>query len=49
VLTSSRLADALDLSKEDPTIRERYGTGSHTTISSTERPPSTSICCWPGG
>ena len=27
VLTSSRLADALDLSKEDPRIRERYGTG----------------------
>jgi uncharacterized protein (DUF1501 family) len=27
VLTSSRLADALDLSKEDPRIRERYGDG----------------------
>jgi hypothetical protein len=27
VLTSSRLADALDLSKEDPSVRERYGTG----------------------
>jgi hypothetical protein len=27
VLTSSRLLDALDLSKEDPRIRERYGTG----------------------
>jgi hypothetical protein len=27
VLTSSRLADALDLSKEDPQVRERYGTG----------------------
>jgi hypothetical protein len=27
VLTSSRLADALDLSKEDPRVRERYGTG----------------------
>jgi len=27
VLTSSKLADALDLSKEDPKIRERYGTG----------------------
>ncbi|MCH8045984.1 MAG: DUF1501 domain-containing protein [Planctomycetes bacterium] len=27
VLTSSRLADALDLSKEDPKIVERYGTG----------------------
>jgi hypothetical protein len=27
VLTSSRLADALDLSKEDPKILERYGTG----------------------
>jgi hypothetical protein len=27
VLTSSRLADALDLSKEDPRIRERYGNG----------------------
>ena len=27
VLTSSRLADALDLSKEDPRLRERYGTG----------------------
>ncbi len=27
VLTSSRLADALDLSKEDPKTRERYGTG----------------------
>jgi uncharacterized protein (DUF1501 family) len=27
VLTSSKLADALDLSKEDPQIRERYGTG----------------------
>src|SRR5262249_41752982 len=27
VLTSSRLADALDLSKENPKIRERYGNG----------------------
>ena len=27
VLTSSKLADALDLSKEDPQVRERYGTG----------------------
>jgi hypothetical protein len=27
VLTSSKLADALDLSKEDPKTRERYGTG----------------------
>jgi uncharacterized protein DUF1501 len=27
VLTSSRLADALDLSKEDSKVRERYGTG----------------------
>jgi len=27
VLTSSRLADALDLSKENPKVRERYGTG----------------------
>ena len=27
VLTSSRLVDALDLSKEDPKIRQRYGTG----------------------
>lgn len=27
VLTSSRLADALDLSKEDPKLREKYGTG----------------------
>ncbi len=27
ILTSSRLADALDLSKEDPRVRERYGTG----------------------
>jgi hypothetical protein len=27
VLTSSKLADALDLSKEDPKIRERYGDG----------------------
>lgn len=27
VLTSSRLADALDLSKEDPKLRERYGHG----------------------
>ena len=27
VLTSSRLADALDLSKEDPRIVDRYGTG----------------------
>jgi len=27
VLTSSRLADALDLSKEDPAIRARYGDG----------------------
>lgn len=27
VLTSSRLADALDISKEDPKVRERYGTG----------------------
>lgn len=30
VLTSSRLADALDLSKEDPKIVERYGTGDPT-------------------
>ena len=27
VLTYSKLADALDLSKEDPKVRERYGTG----------------------
>lgn len=27
LLTSSRLADALDLSKEDPKVRERYGDG----------------------
>jgi hypothetical protein len=27
VLTSSKLVDALDVSKEDPTIRERYGDG----------------------
>ena len=27
MLTSSRLADALDLSKEDPAVVERYGTG----------------------
>lgn len=27
ILSSSKLADALDLSKEDPAIRERYGTG----------------------
>lgn len=27
MLTSSRLADALDVSKEDPKIRERYGDG----------------------
>jgi len=30
VLTSSRLADALDLSKEDPKVVERYGTGDPT-------------------
>ena len=28
ILTSSRLAEALDLSKEDPRVRERYGKGS---------------------
>lgn len=28
ILTSSRLADALDLEKEDPTLRDRYGRGS---------------------
>ncbi len=27
ILTSSRLADALDLAKEDPAVRERYGKG----------------------
>src|SRR5262249_11013944 len=27
LLTSSKLADALDLSKEDPNTRQRYGTG----------------------
>ena len=27
ILTSSRLADALDISKEDPKVVERYGTG----------------------
>jgi hypothetical protein len=27
ILTSSKLADALDLSKEDPRIVARYGTG----------------------
>ena len=27
VLTSSKLADALDLSKEDPHLVARYGTG----------------------
>jgi len=30
VLTSSKLADALDLSKEDPKVVERYGTGDPT-------------------
>jgi len=30
VLTSSRLAEALDLSKEDPAVVERYGTGDPT-------------------
>ncbi len=30
LLTSSRLADALDLSKEDPRVVERYGTGDPT-------------------
>ena len=30
LLTSSRLADALDLSKEDPKVVERYGTGDPT-------------------
>jgi hypothetical protein len=30
VLTSSRLAEALDLSREDPRVRERYGTGDPT-------------------
>jgi hypothetical protein len=30
VLTSSRLADALDLSREDPRVVERYGTGDPT-------------------
>ncbi len=30
VLTSSKLADALDLSKEDPRTVERYGTGDNT-------------------
>ena len=28
VLTSSKLVDALDLEKEDPRVRERYGYGS---------------------
>jgi len=28
VLTSSKLAEAMDLSREDPRVRERYGTGS---------------------
>lgn len=30
ILTSSKLADALDLSKEDPRVVERYGTGDPT-------------------
>src|SRR5262249_30466023 len=30
LLTSSRLADALDLTKEDPKVVERYGTGDTT-------------------
>jgi hypothetical protein len=30
ILTSSRLAEALDLSKEDPAVVERYGTGDPT-------------------
>lgn len=30
MLTSSRLSQALDLSKEDPKVRERYGTGTAT-------------------
>jgi hypothetical protein len=29
VLTSSRLAEALDVSREDPRVRERYGKGDH--------------------
>ena len=32
ILTSSRLAEALDLSQEDPQIVERYGTGDPTTF-----------------
>src|SRR5690606_22398799 len=30
LLTSSKLADALDLSKEDPAVVERYSTGDET-------------------
>jgi hypothetical protein len=39
VLTSSRLVDALDLSKEDPKIRDR-----HISSSTTARRPATNIC-----
>ena len=32
ILTSSKLADAMDLTREDPRLVERYGTGSTSRI-----------------
>ena len=44
VLTSSKLVDALDLSKEDPKLVARYGDGKPFKYQYDGAPPSTSIC-----
>ncbi len=49
ILTSSRLADALDLEKEDPKVRERYGASQETFPGYGGAPKTRSDCCWLGG
>ena len=49
VLTSSRLAEALDLSREDPRTVERYGTGDATVFIDGNGAPACRRAFWPPG
>ena len=49
LLTSSRLAEALDLSKEDARVVARYGTGDPKVfMDGNGARASPRVCCWPG-
>ncbi len=48
ILTSSKLAEALDLSKEDPKVRERYGKGDTKNVGD-GAPEILNTSCWRGG